>query len=55
MIVFFLHLNLKYSQLLEKLRRVDWVGSFLFIASATSFLMPITWVSESPSGFELPH
>ena len=27
----------------EKLRRVDWVGSFVFVASTTSILVPLTW------------
>lgn len=26
-----------------KLKRVDWIGSFIFMASATSFLMAISW------------
>jgi hypothetical protein len=25
---------------------VDWLGSFLFVASLTSFLIPLTWVSQ---------
>lgn len=33
------------GNLKEKLARVDWVGSFLFIASITSVLIPVTWVS----------
>ncbi|MCJ1459082.1 hypothetical protein MMC28_009459 [Mycoblastus sanguinarius] len=39
----FLKLNFKPSKLSEKLKRVDWVGSVIFIGSATSFLIPITW------------
>lgn len=27
----------------EKLHRIDWIGSFLFVASITSLLMPLTW------------
>lgn len=27
----------------EKLRRVDWVGSLVFVASTTSLLVPLTW------------
>lgn len=42
----FLKLNQKTGSFLAKLRRVDWIGSFLFVASATSFLIPITWVSR---------
>lgn len=33
--------------MLEKFKKVDWLGSFLFIASLTSFLIPITWVSST--------
>ena len=36
-------LAFKVSSLAEKLRRVDWIGSVLFIGSTTSFLIPITW------------
>ncbi|KAK3177197.1 hypothetical protein OEA41_008526 [Lepraria neglecta] len=36
-------LNFKASKFSEKLRRVDWVGTVLFIGSTTSFLIPITW------------
>ncbi|KAI9852378.1 MAG: hypothetical protein M1838_000900 [Thelocarpon superellum] len=39
----FLRLNFKVTSLSEKLRRVDWFGSVLFVASATSFMIPITW------------
>lgn len=27
----------------EKLRRIDWLGSFLFTGSATSFLIAVSW------------
>lgn len=43
MIVLFLKLNFKATRFAEKLARVDWIGSFLFIASSTSFIIPITW------------
>ncbi|KAM0799122.1 major facilitator superfamily domain-containing protein [Usnea florida] len=36
-------LAFKVSSLSEKLKRVDWIGSVLFIGSTTSFLIPITW------------
>ncbi len=36
-------LAFKVSSLADKLRRVDWIGSVLFIGSTTSFLIPITW------------
>ena len=38
-----LRLALKQTKLAEQLRRVDWIGSILFIGSTTSFLIPITW------------
>ena len=43
MIALFLQLNYKTSSFLEKLRRVDWIGTVLFLASTTGFLIPITW------------
>ena len=36
-------LAFKASSFLDKLKRVDWIGSVLFIGSTTSFLIPITW------------
>ena len=42
-----LKLAFKASKFSEKLRRVDWIGSVLFIGSSTSFLIPITWVRQS--------
>lgn len=40
----FLKLNTtQIPPLLESLKRVDYIGSFLFVASLTSFLIPITW------------
>ncbi len=36
-------LAFKVSSFADKLRRVDWIGSVLFIGSTTSFLIPITW------------
>ena len=38
-----LKLAFKHTELSEKLRRVDWIGSVLFIGSTTSFLIPVTW------------
>ncbi|KAL5321758.1 hypothetical protein ACEPPN_009721 [Leptodophora sp. 'Broadleaf-Isolate-01'] len=32
-----------YAPLAPQLKRVDWVGSVLFICSITGFLIPITW------------
>ena len=43
MIPLFLSLQYKTGDFLEKLKRVDWLGSFIFIASTTSFLIPVTW------------
>ncbi|KAL9036360.1 MAG: hypothetical protein Q9214_006169 [Letrouitia sp. 1 TL-2023] len=39
----FLKLAFHHHPILHQLRRVDYLGSFLFIASATSFLIPVTW------------
>ncbi|KAL8649797.1 MAG: hypothetical protein Q9210_004187 [Variospora velana] len=38
-----LRLAFKASHFSVQLARVDWFGSFLFIASTTSFLIPVTW------------
>jgi len=38
-----LRLAFKQTNLREQLRRVDWIGSVLFIGSTTSFLIPISW------------
>jgi MFS family permease len=43
LVVLFLKLNHQTSAFTAKLRRVDWVGSFLFISSLTGFLIPLTW------------
>lgn len=43
LIPLFLRLKIAPSSLKEKLRRVDWIGSTLFVASTTSILIPITW------------
>ena len=40
----FLRLNFVPQKLRDKLKRVDWIGTVLFIGSTTSFLIPITWV-----------
>ena len=48
MIPFFLSLKYKTGNFVEKLKRVDWLGSFIFIASTTSFLIPVTWGVSSP-------
>jgi MFS family permease len=43
LIILFLHLNYKTTAFAEKLRRVDWIGTVLFIASLCGFLIPLTW------------
>lgn len=43
MITLFLRLHFVPQSLMKKLRRIDWVGSALFIASLTSFIIPLTW------------
>jgi hypothetical protein len=43
MIAIFLRLTTRTNAFVEKLREVDWVGAFLFIASLTGFLIPLTW------------
>ncbi len=43
LITLFLKLNVSHGDFLSKLRQVDWVGMIIFIASATGFLIPITW------------
>ncbi|KZF26094.1 MFS general substrate transporter [Xylona heveae TC161] len=43
MIPLFLQLHYRTSSFFQKLKRVDWIGSVVFVASTTSFLIPITW------------
>lgn len=43
MVVLFLKLNIVPESIRAKLRRVDWIGSVLFVGSTTSFLIPLTW------------
>ncbi|OJD20558.1 hypothetical protein ACJ73_08108 [Blastomyces percursus] len=42
-ILAFLQLNFVPTSLLSKLRRIDYIGTVLFIGSTTSFLIPVTW------------
>ncbi|KAM0461534.1 hypothetical protein ACHAPV_004240 [Trichoderma viride] len=42
-VVVFMNLHFVPTSLAEKLRRIDYVGSVVFIASTTSFLIPLTW------------
>lgn len=39
----FLNLHFQQTSLVQQLRRVDWIGMILFIASTTGFLIPMTW------------
>ncbi|GAD96995.1 MFS transporter, putative [Paecilomyces variotii No. 5] len=43
LVLLFLKLNFIPSSLAEKLRRVDYVGTVLFIGSTASFLIPLSW------------
>lgn len=43
MVPVFLKLNFLPSSMASKLRRVDWIGSIIFIGSMASFLIPLTW------------
>ncbi|ODH52137.1 hypothetical protein GX48_01691 [Paracoccidioides brasiliensis] len=42
-IIVFLKLNFIPASLMSKLRRIDYIGSVLFVACTTSFLIPVTW------------
>ncbi|KAI1000479.1 MFS transporter [Podosphaera aphanis] len=44
LVTFFLNLNRsRHDSLGVQLRRVDWLGTFLFVAATTSILIPVTW------------
>lgn len=43
LIPLYLNLNHKTESFMEKLARVDWVGSVVFVGSVTAILIPITW------------
>ncbi|RMZ89612.1 hypothetical protein DV736_g3154, partial [Chaetothyriales sp. CBS 134916] len=43
LIPLFLRLNMVPSSIISKLKRVDWIGSVIFIGSMVSFLVPVTW------------
>ncbi|KAJ9210636.1 hypothetical protein DTO166G4_7779 [Paecilomyces variotii] len=43
LVLLFLKLNFVPSSLAEKLRRVDYTGTVLFIGSTASFLIPLSW------------
>ncbi|KAL2829452.1 major facilitator superfamily domain-containing protein [Aspergillus cavernicola] len=42
-IILFLKLNIIPSSLSEKLRQIDYIGTFIFVGSLSSFLIPLTW------------
>ncbi|KAF4624384.1 hypothetical protein G7Y89_g13784 [Cudoniella acicularis] len=42
-IFFFLTLDKLPGELITKMKKFDWIGSVVFIASAVSFLIPVTW------------
>lgn len=43
LIILFLHLRLDTSTILQKLKRVDWMGTVWFVGSATSLLIGLSW------------
>jgi MFS family permease len=42
-VLVFLNQDLRQRGLLEKLRKIDYVGSFLFVSSSTSILIALSW------------
>jgi MFS family permease len=43
LVILFLNLKLAPSSLVEKLRRIDYFGTVLFVGSTSSFLIPLSW------------
>lgn len=43
LLIFFFKLNFTPASLREQLRRIDYIGTVLFVGSTTAFLIPITW------------
>lgn len=43
MAIFFVNLTQPATDLATKLKKVDWIGNFLFISSLVSFLIAISW------------
>ena len=43
MVPLFLKLKIVPGSTVSKLKRIDWIGNTIFIASSTSFLIPLTW------------
>jgi hypothetical protein len=48
-----LRLIFKTGSMVEKLKKIDWIGSFLFITSLTSFLIPLSWGKLSRMKIEI--
>ena len=48
LVILFLKLNFLPASLASKLRRVDWVGTVVFVGSTTSVLIPLTWGPLKP-------
>ncbi|RYP37693.1 hypothetical protein DL767_002804 [Monosporascus sp. MG133] len=42
-LAFFLRLQGQQARMVDQLRELDWLGSALFIALLTTFLVPVTW------------
>ncbi|KIA75956.1 hypothetical protein HK57_00239 [Aspergillus ustus] len=43
LVLFFFHLEIPPGSLREKLSRIDYIGTPLFVGSISSFLIPLTW------------
>ena len=43
MVPTFIKLNMVSDSIVEKFKRVDWLGNAIFISATTSFLIPLTW------------
>ena len=43
-VIFFLRIDGKMKPPRDIVKAVDWIGSFVFISSLTSFLIPLSWV-----------
>ncbi|KAK7545625.1 major facilitator superfamily domain-containing protein [Phyllosticta citricarpa] len=43
LVLLFLNLHHRPSDLIDRLKSIDWIGIVVFVASATGFLIPVTW------------
>lgn len=43
MIPLFIKLRAPRNSFFQKLAKIDWIGSVIFIASTTGFLIPLSW------------